>query len=374
MENIKNIFNEEEKKSVLLTLTQACNLDCMYCYEANKSNRMMDFKTAKIILDKELNADDWSKYVSIDLFGGEPLLCFDTIKQIVKYLENNSFKKNYIIFIMTNGTLVHGEIKEWLINHKDKVICGLSLDGNKYMHDINRSNSFDKIDLKFFKEHYPSQDIKMTVSTATLPYLYEGVKFCHDQGFYVTCNLAYGIDWSDEKNISELENQLMLLINYYLTSPTITPASILDEDISLIGYDRKDKNRQWCGVGNQTKAYDIDGTYYPCQLFMPLSCGKEKAEVAKEIKFIYNNIPLNLLDRPCQDCAVREICSSCYGSNYIATGNIYHKDMNLCKLQKVIIKARAYFKAKQWELGQLQLSDNETIAMLKSIKIIQDNL
>lgn len=366
------LYAEEQKKSVLLTLTQSCNLSCVYCYEKQKSSKVMSFEIARTILEKELNAEDEYSFVSIDLFGGEPLLEFNLIKQIVEFLSNNTFKKSYIVFIMTNGTLVHDFIKEWLIDHKDSVICGLSLDGTKLMHDINRSNSFDSIDLQFFRETYPNQDIKMTVSSDTLPYLYEGVRFCHEYGFFVSCNLAYGIDWGHKSNISILENQLQLLINYYIQHPNVTPASILDGNISLIGYDRVGKNRQWCGVGKHTRSYDVDGICYPCQLFMPLSCGDEKALNSHTIEFIYNNIPLNLLGEKCQECSVREICSSCYGSNYIATGNIYHKDMNLCKLKKVIIKATAYLKALKWQSNSLQLNEDETIALLKSIQIIQN--
>lgn len=372
MNNVKTLFAEEEKKSVLLTLTQACNLSCSYCYEKNKSSAVMTYETAIKIIDDELGANDEYKYVSLDLFGGEPLLQFELIKRIVNYIENKVYNKAYVIFIMTNGTLVHGEIKNWLLAHKENVVCGLSLDGTRRMHNINRSNSFDEIDLKFFKDNYPNQDIKMTISVETLPYLYEGIKFCHENGFFVSCNLAYGIDWGAEKNITLLEEQLKLLIDYYINNPGITPASILDSDISLIGYDRENKNRQWCGVGKHTRSYDTDGRCYPCQLFMPLSCGTDKAKKANQIQFIYDDIPLSLLDEKCRECLVREICSSCYGSNYIATGNIYHKDLSLCKLKKIILKATAYLKVMRWQNGQLSLTEDEVVALMRSVKIIQD--
>ena len=117
------------------------------------------------------------------------------IKQITNYAcqELNDFP--HTIFLTTNGTLVHGDVQKWLIDHKDCVICGLSLDGTREMHNTNRSNSFDSIDIDFFAENYPMQDIKMTISRETLPTMAEGVMYAHKRGFEVSCNLAYGIDW-----------------------------------------------------------------------------------------------------------------------------------------------------------------------------------
>ena len=76
------------------------------------------------------------------------------------------------------------------------------------MHNINRSNSYDDIDLDFFLEMYPAQDVKMTISKDTLPNLAEGVIELHHKGFLVSCNLAYQIDWSAEENVEILNREL----------------------------------------------------------------------------------------------------------------------------------------------------------------------
>lgn len=155
---------ERKIKTITITLTQSCNLKCSYCYENNKSPKAMTFNTAQQIIDKELQNKDKYTGFEIDLFGGEPFLQFELIKQITNYAcqELNDFP--HTIFLTTNGTLVHGDVQKWLIDHKDCVICGLSLDGTREMHNTNRSNSFDSIDIDFFAENYPMQDIKMTIS------------------------------------------------------------------------------------------------------------------------------------------------------------------------------------------------------------------
>lgn len=74
---------------------------------------------------------------------------FPKIKQLCETLWKKQFPEYYHFSVTTNGTLIHGEIKRWLYENRDKITLKLSLDGNRKSHNINRSNSFDKIDLDF---------------------------------------------------------------------------------------------------------------------------------------------------------------------------------------------------------------------------------
>lgn len=360
-------------KSITLTLTQFCNLNCVYCYENNKSTKTMDFNTAKRIIDYEFeNIGDYTG-IEFDLFGGEPFIEFDLIKQITEYTCQKFRDFPHTIFLTTNGTLVHGKIQEWLKKHANCVVCGLSLDGTRDMHNINRSSSFDDIDIDFFAKQYPEQNVKMTISQKTLKTLAEGVIFAHNKGFEVSCNLAYGIDWSDENNVYLLDRELHKLINFYLENPDITPCSMLSMGITNVLLDNNNA-RRFCGSGISMRAYDVDGQSYPCQFFMPLSVGIEKAKKVKEIKFYEDIIPNELLDEKCKQCIINACCPNCYGSNYAATGNIYKRDDNMCRLIKVSIKACSYFYAMQWLNGQLKKNDAETQEILSSIYKIQREL
>lgn len=184
-------MEERKIKTVTLTLTQACNLSCTYCYEHHKSNRRMSVETAKSIVDYELKNFADFEGIEFDLFGGEPFLAFDLVREITDYICSKKGDIPCTVFATTNGTLVHGEVQDWLREHVGCFICGLSLDGTRDMHNVNRSNSYDDIDLDFFLEMYPEQDVKMTVSRETLPHLAEGVIELHQKGFAVSCNLAY---------------------------------------------------------------------------------------------------------------------------------------------------------------------------------------
>ena len=241
------------------------------------------------------------------------------------------------------------------------------------MHNLNRSNSYDDIDLDFFLELYPEQDVKMTISKETLPNLAAGVIDMHNKGFLVSCNLAYGIDWSDPTNTAVLECELNKLIAFYLEHPDIEPCSMLNMGISSIGASELEAVR-FCGAGLSMHSYDVDGKAYPCQFFMPLSVGPEKAAAASNIQFPENIIPENCLDEKCRVCILRSICPNCFGANYAATGNIYQRDNDMCRLTKITMKARSFFRAKQWESGQLHLTPTEEQLLLRAIIRIQEEL
>lgn len=184
-------------RTVVLILTHKCNLNCIYCYENYKDISCIDLEKAKKIIENEMNSNDDCDRV-FEFFGGEPLLEFEKIVALHDFLIDHKWSKKWITIITTNGTLVHGEIKEWLIQHKETVQVALSADGTPSMHNINRSNSYDLIDFNFFIETHSVA--KMTVSIKTLPHLSEGIIHLHNLGFKViTSNLAFGIDWSKKR-------------------------------------------------------------------------------------------------------------------------------------------------------------------------------
>lgn len=366
-------MSDIKTRTVTITLTQSCNLSCTYCYERHKSQKRMSLDIAKQIVDQELSVLDDDMALEFDLFGGEPFLEFPLIKELTEYICRTKGNKNCFVFATTNGTLVHGEIQNWLKAHRGCFVCGLSLDGTREMHNTNRSNSYDDIDLEFFRELYPNQDVKMTISAETLPALAEGVIDIHKKGFLVSCNLAYNIDWSNSGNADILMRELNKLIDFYLVNPDIEPCSILAMGIHNIGMPENDAVR-FCGAGIYMRAYDIDGTSYPCQFFMPLSLGEKRAHCAKDIVFPEDIIPEEYLDIKCRDCIIQSVCPNCFGANYANTGSIYSRDDNMCRLTKIIIKARSYFRAKQWEYGQLNESAQDQQAILRAIVKIQEGL
>ena len=144
-------------------------------------------------------------------------------------------------------------------------------------------------------------------------------------------------------------------------------------DISLV-YASQNIMVPYCGAGKSMKSYDVNGECYPCQFFMPLSVGEEKAKQAQSMSFYVDEVPEDLWDEKCKSCVIKSVCPTCLGANYAASGNMFYHEDNYCKLTKITMLARSYFKAKQLEMGKLDLTDIEKAQLAQSILLIQENL
>lgn len=360
-----------EKKTIMLTITEHCNLDCRYCYEKNKTLRTMPFEIAKQIVTDELMRDDGFNECEIQFFGGEPFFEFPLIKSICEYIWSKKWPKLYQCFATTNGTLVHGEIKEWLSKNRDWFTCSLSLDGNKQAHDINRCNSFDLIDLSFFKATWPLQTAKMTISPESLPHLADSVIFLHDQGFAFDNNLAYGVDWDAPGLLEIMQDQLMKLAEYYIEHPEIPQCRMLGMNIENVNCE--DKVNRWCGAGVSLRAYDVDGNAYPCHLFQPISSDSKQPVDEINASFLKSNT----MDPRCTNCPIYNVCPTCYGHNYVSTGDIARRDEALCKFTKLNTLVTSYIWLKKYERysqEELGLSPWLYRAIFDGAKLIQEKL
>lgn len=356
-------------KTVMLILTEQCNLRCTYCYEKHTCDHEMSFDTACSILTHELTEDDGSDNVSIDFFGGEPFLEFTLIKQLCEFLWERDWPKSYMCFASTNGTLINDEMQIWLQANKNRFICGLSFDGSQRMQDTNRSNSYSLVDLSFFHDTWPEQDIKMTISKASLPHLAEGIVFLHNNGFPVSCNFAYGEDWTDPQLLVILEGELQKLIDYYLENPNISVCSMLSQDMVQVGNSELSGTLQkWCGTGTYMRAYDCNGVSYPCQMFMPFVLGYEKRfdnyrELSQE------SIPISMLNPQCQSCVAQQWCSTCYGINFMRSGSIFSKDTSTCNLMKSTFIASSFLAYQRYIAGSYaDLSEEDKYYFLKGVE------
>ena len=186
-------------------VTHRCNLNCVYCYQKHE-NVSISFDTAKNVIEKIFNSvPKECRDIHIGFIGGEPLLEFDLIKDICEYTWKSKRNIPYIFFASTNGSVLTDEVKTWFVKNKRKFKLGLSLDGKRELHNKNRSNSFDSIDIPFFQKNYPDEGIKMTLSEHSIPHLAENIQFLHSLNLDVQgTNLAEGnFNWDDDKGISK---------------------------------------------------------------------------------------------------------------------------------------------------------------------------
>lgn len=360
--------NDYKRRTVMIQITEACNLNCTYCYQSNKSDKTIDLNSAKQRITKYINESNNYDEVVIDLTGGEVFFKFNLVKNLCEWTWQQKWNKPIIFHTTTNGTLIHGNIQEWIIHNKHRFSVGLSLDGTKEMHDLNRSGSYDSIDFDFFIKNWPQQAIKMTISPESISTLSDGIIQLHQRGFKVSANFAYLVDWSKSEYTKILKRELHILSNYYLNNPNIQVSNLIDMPLWSIT-ENKGTYPKWCGTGNQMIAIDIDGHEYPCQMFMP----NAMTNFNNFKSFDYKE-PLNLQDEHCKDCNILPICPTCYGANLIQSGNPAIRDKDICKLTKIRADAASYLTTKKLLNGYLNLDDHRLKTTIESIQEIQSIL
>lgn len=140
---------------LVLQVTQKCNLRCSYCVYSgdyknrNHSQKEMSWETAKEAVDYLYGHSMSSEDIYISFYGGEPLLMFRLIKEVVEYVKREYCQRTVHFNLTTNGTLFTPEIVQYFIKNNIQIM--FSLDGPKEVHDKNRifagSNrgSFEKL-------------------------------------------------------------------------------------------------------------------------------------------------------------------------------------------------------------------------------------
>lgn len=297
---------------------------------------------------------------------------FSLVKQIEQYITEHYQHLHIVYETTTNGTLVHGEVQEWLSEHKEQFFVALSLDGTKDVHNMNRvflngEGTFDSIDINFFARTWPGCPAKMTVSEYTLPYLADGVKYLDSLGFTCDATLSVGIDWCYEKNTPILVNELNKLVEYYSENSEKKLCTMLDMNLRLI-FAPIDDDYRFCGAGADMTCFDTLGNAYPCQGFAPVSIG-EGAQVYKDFdeeKFRFTD------DNRCKTCPWVRLCPNCYAANLQSTGNIQFVDLNLCKFYQLCILASAKIQCRRI-LSKEELNHDDQL-ILKAVSMIQSQI
>ena len=183
----KKVFRYEKEKRCTCTLymTESCNLNCVYCYEHIKGKAIIPLEIAQEAIKSTFKraVKEQINYVEILFHGGEPFMAFQHIKVICEWLWQQAWPTKYICY------------------------------ATREMHNRNRSNSYDKIDINFFKDNWPDQGVKMTPSPGTLSSLAKGIIYIHELGFKRNnCTFASGVEWDKDEFRQNVDYKKSLLI------------------------------------------------------------------------------------------------------------------------------------------------------------------
>jgi uncharacterized protein len=372
--NIKENRKKADQKVrfISLVVTSDCNLCCKYCYEKHelRDKKIMNPTLAKEIICNYMQ-EEVTDFVEIDFFGGEPLLAFDFIREVVDWFHTCSWNKKHHFLIGTNGTILNEDIKDWLYKNRRCVTVGLSLDGTKTAHDICRSNSYDSVykNLPFFKKYWYHQPAKMTICTDTIPYTCDSVIELEEMDLLFTANLAFENAWGDEQNKSSLleiyEDQLSRLVDFYSERTDLYPVGPLltsvPDYLGIPGINemKKKEIKRYCGAGHEMLVIDTDGSIYPCHRFIPWITGKPAPKEKVNCQTVWNPVK-------CAECKLIHSCPTCAGFNWEINGDTGIRTTFHCESFKLEVMASCMI---EWKRMQKKLDDVNTMTIEEKIQI-----
>ena len=354
-------------KALCLHVAHTCNLNCSYCFASqgkyHGDRALMSFEVGKRALDFLIENSGKRRNLEVDFFGGEPLMNWDVVKQLVEYARSveKQHNKNFRFTLTTNGMLIDEDVIEFANREMSNVV--LSLDGRKEINDLKRvdyagNGSYDKIVPKF----------KQLVEL-------RGGQGYYMRGTFTHANPDFTKDVFHMADLGFTE----LSMEPVVSSPD-DPAALTPEDLEIVKehyeilakemIQRKKEGRGFtfyhymldltegpcvykrisgCGSGTEYMAVTPWGDLYPCHQFV--------GDEAYKRGDIWQGVTNDALREDFRSCNAyaREDCKDCWAKLYCSGGcaaNAYHASGSIrgiyepgCELFKKRIECAIMIKA-----------------------------
>lgn len=380
MENFTTVYSKPQ--AVTMLLTNDCNLACSYCFESNKGKDYMPKEMALDILKATYNVvDPMAGIFTLNMFGGEPLMNWDTFKAVCDYVLENNLKIR--ITATTNLTLLTDEMIDYIDELSIPIL--VSVDGIKEVHDKHRCNSFDKVienmkklidrDLGYLIE------ARMTVAPDTAKYMYESVKMLVDLGINNIANVpASDLDW-DAQSIQDYKDNYEKILDMYID---ILNDETNKRNISLYKVDQAlnlalepiKEDTSMCNIGNpRWVIVDWKGDVWPCPDY-PTTDNVDL--IAGKIGNFYTGVDETKVDpKPmvatyelerCKGCEAISICKSgCPYENYTKNGKFNEPTIGYCTLQKAFVEIIKAYQDKLLEATNIR--SRQLNVLIENLKV-----
>ena len=354
-------------KAMCLLISQDCNLRCEYCFaetgDFGMGRSLMSLETGKKAIDFLLEKSGNRENLELDFFGGEPLMNFDVVKEIVKYAREREkeYGKNFRFTVTTNGLLLTDDKIDFINKEMSNVV--LSIDGRKCVNDrmrhrVDGTGCYDTIVEKFRK----------TVDA-------RGDKEYYVRGTYT----KYNLDFSED--VFHLYEQGFDQISVEpVVAPETAPYALTEKELPAIfaEYDKlaerlleNDKNGKHfnffhfmldldqgpcaikrlrgCGCGNEYVAISPNGDIYPCHQFVGIDEWKmgnlNEETFDYKIKDYFASAHIYTKEE-CKKCWAKFYCSGgCNANNYIYAGDVHNAYKMSCEIEKKRLEYAIYMKA-----------------------------
>lgn len=366
-----DLFKERQSvvKALCLHIAHACNMTCGYCFagkgEYHGEKELMSYETGKRALDWLIENSGSRKNLEVDFFGGEPLLNFQVVKDLVAYGRSleKACGKQFRFTLTTNGLLLDDEVIEFTNREMSNVV--ISLDGRKEINDemrktLNGGGTYDAI-LPAFKKLARSR----------------GQQGYYMRGTYTHFNTDFASDILHMADLGFKELSMEPVV-----APSDAPYALTKEDVpkllseyerlakEMLDRKREKKGRDFtfyhymidltggpcivkrisgCGVGTEYMAVTPSGELYPCHQFV----GDENFLLGNIWDGINNHQILNQFKGcnvyshdECRDCFAKLYCSGgCAANAYHTTGSINGVYELGCELHRKRIECAIMLKA-----------------------------
>ena len=354
-------------KALCLHIAHDCNLACRYCFaeegEYHGRRALMSFEVGKKALDFLVANSGNRRNLEVDFFGGEPLMNWEVVKQLVEYGRSleEPYNKKFRFTLTTNGVLLNDEVEEFCNREMSNVV--LSLDGRREINDKmrpsrNGKSSYDLIVPKFQKlaesRNQMNYYVRGTFTRNNLDFSEDALHFA-DLGFQQMSiepvvsmpEEPYSIREEDLPKIMEEYDKLA--VEYIKRKKEGRGFNFFHFMIDLDGGPCVAKRLSGCGSGTEYLAVTPWGDLYPCHQFV----GEED--------FLMGNVDEGIVRPEIADefrgCSVysKEKCKNCFAKFYcsggcMANSNKFHGSIHDtydvgCEMQRKRVECAIMIKA-----------------------------
>ncbi|APT76427.1 hypothetical protein LN42_08590 [Marinitoga sp. 1137] len=320
VEESEKFYNSEiifEPSNIILNITKACNLECIYCYAHKEKPESMKMELIKESLEY-IFSNTKKKKITITYFGGEPLLEFEKIKESVALSKElgKKYNKKVVYSITTNGTIMNEEIIEFLI--KEKFSMMMSMDGCESIQNFQRpfvggKGSHEKVseNIELIMKKRKKLNVRATVTNQEIEIKKIARHFIEEKNLsgysFAVASYPYTKEWTEEEKkklyeeveeIIEEKDKRFIPLNISGLWETIKKGEI---------------KKYPCGAGLGIVSIDIDGKIYPCQRFTGEKeyelgeVGMKWEEFINNKKEFYKKV-VKKIEEDCGICELRNIC------------------------------------------------------------------
>lgn len=355
-------------KAMCLNIAHDCNLKCKYCFASEgdyKGDRsLMSPEVGKKAIDFVIKNSGPRHNIEVDLFGGEPLMNFNSVKEIMEYAKEQGklHNKNIRFTITTNATLLNDENMEYINKNMGNVV--LSIDGRKEVNDKIRtrydgSGTYDAILPKIKKMAEIRQGNKQYYARGTFTRenldFFEDVMLLANEGFKEISIEPVVLE--DSHPLSLRREDLPIIFEQY---DKLTEEMIKREKsgegfkfyhfaMDINGGPCVYKRISGCGAGHEYVAVTPEGDIYPCHQFVGNEDFKMgtvfEGELNKEHIELFKNG--HIYNKPkCMNCWARFYCSGgCQANNYNFNKDIHEPYEIGCEMMKKRVECAIAIRA-----------------------------